>query len=460
MARISWCRSVLSTLPIASLLAAGLPAEHVPIAVADVHKGQVRTGKVHNGPVHSGRSPGLPGTEARFPARTSSMSAGGNIVAFSENIGASSGVSPLYVVFARDLTHGVTRRISRGVFAGVAAPGNGVHPYSTVSGDGRYVAFAQYTDVPRFDVLVYEMSSQTTRQISVGRNGAAPDGHSFNPAINGDGSAVAFESAATNLVAGDTNDDSDIFVGTGGTIRRASLTTNGQQANGNSHLPTISADGRYVIFVSDASNLVPGDTNDSTDVFVRDLQYGITNRVSLSSAGGQANGSSFDVAISADGRYVAFDSAASNLVAGDTNDRTDVFVRDLRYGITNRVSLSSSGAQGDGFSSSPALSADGRYAAFTSAATNLVTGDTNLRTDVFVRDIRFGATYRVSLGAGDTQGDGYSTAASISADGQFVAFTSAAGNLVPLDANGVEDGFVRDRWNRTTVRATVDTDPF
>jgi Tol biopolymer transport system component len=277
--------------------------------------------------------------------------------------------------------------------------------------------------------------------------------------VSDDGSVIAFESAATNLVAGDTNDDTDIFVSSGGSIRRVSVGASGQ-GDGSSHLPAISGDGRYVAFVSDADNLVPGDTNAAQDVFVRDLTYGITNRVSLSTDARQADGASFDPAISADGRYVGYDSVASNLVGGDTNGTADVFVRDLRYGITNRISLTGAGGQGTSYSAGPALSADGRYVAFTSAASNLVAGDSNGRSDVFVRDIRAGATYRVSLGAGDAQPNDASMAASISADGRFVAFTSAGSNLVAGDTNGVADGFVRDRWSRTTVRVSVDANPF
>jgi Tol biopolymer transport system component len=448
MARVSWYRSLLSVLPLAGLIAAGLPAAPLLVGHPAVHSGQTSRGAV-------------PGSEARYPARTSSMSASGSVVTFSENVGAPQGTS-LYLVFARDLARGVTQRVSRGLFSdgSAAAPGTGVHPFSAVSADGRYVAFAQYTDVPRFDVLLYDLATQASRQVSVGPAGAAPNGHSFHPALSADGAVVAFESAATNLVPGDTNDASDIFVSTaGGPIRRVSVGGSGQ-GDGNSHQPAISADGRYVAFISAAANLVPGDTNDLPDVFVRDLTYGITNRVSMSTAGRQANGASFDVAISADGRYVVYDSVAGNLVGGDSNLATDVFVRDLRYGITNRVSLNSASGQGNSYSAGPAVSADGRYVAFTSAASNLVSGDTNARSDVFVRDIRYGLTYRVSLGAGDTQPNGASTAASISADGRFVAFTSAGSNLVSADSNGVDDGFVRDRWGRTTVRATVDTDPF
>jgi TolB protein len=448
MTRANRFGSLLSVLPVAGLVAAALPAVPVLPAGPAVHRG-----------LASG--PAATAAEARYPTRASSISAAGDVVTFAENVGTGWGSTPLYVVFARDLVHAATQRISRGIQQDAArrAPGNGVAPDSVVSADGRYVAFSQWVDVPRFQVLLYDLSTHASRQVSLGHAGAGPDGPSFNPAISADGSYVAFESAATNLVSGDTNDASDVFRSDGSTIRRVSV-GGGGQADSGSHGPVISANGRYVAFTSDATNLVPGDTNDLPDVFVRDLRYGTTRRLSVATGGRQADGASFRLALSADGRYVAFESAATNLVPGDTNDRTDVFVRDLRYGTTNRVSLGSGRVQANGYySAGPSLSADGRYVAFTSDATNLVPGDTNGRPDVFVRDLRYGLTYRVSLGADGSQADGYSTAASISADGRFVSFTSIASNLVPDDTNGVEDGFVRDRWTRTTVRTTLDTDP-
>ena len=166
------------------------------------------------------------------------------------------------------------------------------------------------------------------------------------------------------------------------------MATDGTQANGDSASPAISADGRYVAFGSDASNLVPGDTNGTSDVFVRDLRSGTTQRVSVATDGTQANGDSDSPAISADGRYVAFASYASNLVPGDTNGTADVFVRDLRSGTTRRVSVATDGTQANGDSGSPAISADGRYVAFESDASNLVPGDTNHCVDVFVRDLK------------------------------------------------------------------------
>ncbi|MGZ4664922.1 MAG: TolB family protein, partial [Frankiaceae bacterium] len=158
------------------------------------------------------------------------------------------------------------------------------------------------------------------------------------------------------------------------------------QSDGRYAGAVVSANGRYVAFISGAANLVPGDTNTESDVFVRDRRAGTTTRVSVSNTGAQANGYSYEVAVSANGRYVAFDSNATNLVPGDTNDAQDVFVRDRRAGTTTRVSVSNSGAQGNGGSGDPAVSANGRYVAFNSFATNLVPGDTNDARDVFVRD--------------------------------------------------------------------------
>ena len=183
-------------------------------------------------------------------------------------------------------------------------------------------------------------------------------------------------------------------------------------------------------FRSGASNLVPGDTNGTSDVFVRDRQTGETTRVSLDSAGSQGNGTSWTPSISADGRFVAFHSLASNLVPGDTNGWDDVFVHDRQTGETTRVSVDSSGVQGDGDSRFAFISADGRFVAYHSNASNLVPGDTNGSLDVFAHDRQSGERELVSLGSSGTQGNDSSVAPSISADGRFVAFVSLASNLV------------------------------
>jgi Tol biopolymer transport system component len=174
-----------------------------------------------------------------------------------------------------------------------------------------------------------------------------------------------------------------------------------------------------------------------------------TTRVSVSSAGEQANSYSWFPAISADGRWVAFWSWANNLVTGDTNGTFDVFLYDRQTGNTTRVSVGSGGTEGNGESGPPSINADGRYVAFRSSASTLVAGDTNGVSDIFVHDRHVGTTTRVSLGPGEAQGNGHSSGAAISADGRWVAFSSAASNLVPADVNALQDVFVHDRQNKS-----------
>jgi Tol biopolymer transport system component len=243
----------------------------------------------------------------------------------------------------------------------------------------------------------------------------------------------------------------------GATTVLVSVNSSGQEASDGSFWPSPSADGRYVAFYSYASNLVPHDTNDARDVFVRDLELGVTERVSVSSTGHQTRvgGYAFPPSISADGRYVAFVSGGANLVADDTNGHEDVFVRDLELGVTERVSVSSSGHQTHLGGSYPSISADGRYVAFVSGGANLAPHDTNGKRDVFVRDLQLGVTRRVSVSSTGEHANGHSALPSISADGRFVAFGSDASNLVPHDTNGYGDVFVRDRKLGVTRRVSV-----
>jgi hypothetical protein len=189
-----------------------------------------------------------------------------------------------------------------------------------------------------------------------------------------------------------------------GTTTRVSVASDGTQGDGGSLSATISADGRYVAFWSVAGNLVSGDTNGKRDVFVHDRQTGQTTRVSVASDGGQGNSSSQDSSISADGRYVAFDSNAHNLVPDDTNYSYDVFVHDCQTGQTSRVSVASDGTQGNRYSTDPSISADGRHVAFDSRASNLVPGDTNENEDIFVHD-RGSAESCILPGFGDENGN-------------------------------------------------------
>ena len=338
--------------------------------------------------------------------------------------------------------------------------GNFASVAPALSADGRFVAFESVPtnlvpgDTNGFgDVFVHDRMTGTTERVSVALDGTQGNARSLSPAISADGRFVAFASTASNLVAGDTNGRQDVFVRDRmtGTTERVSVASDGTQGNASSYTPALSADGRFVAFDSDADNLVPGDTNASTDVFVHDRMTGTTERVTVTSNGTQGNSDSFTPALSADGRFVTFESDADNLVPGDTNGSTDVFVHDRLTGTTKRVSVTSDGTQGNGGSDFPVLSADGRFVAFESDAHNLVPGDTNGFTDVFVHDRLTGTTERVSVASDGTQGDSASVHPAISADGGIVAFNSAATNLVPSDTNAAVDVFVRVRTSPTTT---------
>ena len=350
----------------------------------------------------------------------------------------------------------VTERVSMDS-AGVE--GNGFSYYPSISGDGRYVAFDSLATnlVPGDangvgDVFVYDRETGAIQRVSVGSDGIEGNRVSRIPSISADGRYVAFISNATNLVLGDTNGVDDVFIHDRqtGTTERVSVATDSSQGDSSSGYPSISADGRHVAFSSRAANLVPGDTNADWDVFVRDRQTGTTERVSVSSNGSQGDAYSGYPSISGDGRYVAFSSQATNLVAGDTNGAWDVFIHDRQAGITERVSMTSDGLEGNGHSRDCAISADSRHIAFASFATNLVPGDTNGTWDVFVYDRETGTTERVSVGSSGNEGNGYSGDPAISAEGRHITFSSFASNLVPEDANGSGDVFVHDRDTGST----------
>jgi Tol biopolymer transport system component len=240
------------------------------------------------------------------------------------------------------------------------------------------------------DVFVRDLKLDTTTRVSVsssGRQANADAGFGAPGVVSGDGRFVVFESDASNLVRHDTNGVGDVFVWDAATARtvRVSLNTRDRQANAASRVPSMSRDGRYVSFSSDATNLVPNDGNGVADVFVRTVEAGRTSRVSVSTGGVEGDGGGGYASISAHGRYVAFDSFAANLVANDGNHVTDVFVHDLRTGRTRRASLSRSGDEGDGESRYPFISSDGRFVVFQSDATNLVANDANGTTDIYVR---------------------------------------------------------------------------
>ncbi|MDQ1500555.1 MAG: hypothetical protein QOI86_3895, partial [Actinomycetota bacterium] len=329
--------------------------------------------------------------------------------------------------------------------------GDGDSTSPVLSGDGSVVAFDSFADNlvsgdsnDASDVFVYERASGRTTRVSVASDGAQSNSGSFSPSISANGRFVAFASDATALVPGDHNRDGDVFVHDRQTGKTAliSVTSEGKPANGDSFAPAISADGRYVAFVSHATNLVRGDTNGAADVFVHDLENGRTTRVSVGSDGAQINSDAFEPSISGDGRYVAFATDAANVVPGDTNGASDVFVHDRQTGRTALVSATGDGHPSDRGSSSPALSADARTVAFVTDGA-LLPDDTNNSEDVYVANLATGALRRMSLASDGTEGNRPSLSPAVSANGTVVAFESLATNLAVADSNAACDVFWR-----------------
>jgi Tol biopolymer transport system component len=381
------------------------------------------------------------------------MSADGRFVVFSSD--ASNLVRPhakyLSEVFVRDRVAHTTRLIS---VSTSGQQGNGDSPDASISADGRFVAFDSYASnlvagaSGGLNVFVRDRVTHTTRLISTSLNGRPANGNSLEPSLSAHGRFVAFSSTASNLVPGETDNRSRVFVRdrVSHTTRLVSVPTKGGSINNESTGASISADGRFVAFSSSASSLV---ARVQGGVFVRDRARHTTSLISVGLRGRPANvAGSFAPSISADGRYVAFVSGGSNLVRGDTNKVVDVFVRDRVAHTTRRMSVSTKGHQTRESrwypNMDPCISAHGRYVAFVSNASNLVAGDTNQALDVFVRDTVAHTTRLVSVGLKGRLSIGGAELPAISADGRTVVFTSGAPDLVPGDTNNERDVFVRD----------------
>jgi Tol biopolymer transport system component len=301
------------------------------------------------------------------------------------------------------------------------------------------------------DVFLRDRAAGTTELVSVDSSGIQGNGDSGFASISGDGRYVAFMSSASNLVANDKNGHWDVFVRdrSTGVTERVSVGAAGFGGNADSGGPSISADGRYVVFSGAASNLVAGDTNGVSDVFLRDRTAGTTERISVDSSGGEANDDSWSdrgPLISSDGSLVVFSSRAWNLVANDRNYYSDIYLRDRSAGTTELLSVSSSGVQADWWCLSPSISSDGTSVAFCSYATTLIDG---VRSpwipSIYVHDRDDATTELLSVDSSGVEGNAASERPSIAADGQVVAFTSIATNLVPNDKNGFADVFVHER---------------
>jgi len=283
-----------------------------------------------------------------------------------------------------------------------------------------------------------------------------------NRSISGDGRYVVFSSEASNLVPNDTNNAADIFLldTQNGSVKRLSIATDGTQASSDSYGAVISANGQKVAFYSFASNLVSNDTNVRTDIFVHDIATATTTRVSVDSGGNQANSfgnGAMHPSISADGTRIAFQAHADNLVPNDTNGAFDVFVHDLATGITTRASVTSTGGEANANCLDACISGDGNHVAFTAQATNMVPGDTNGYDDIFLRDLVDNTTTHVSVADDETAGNQPVNHASVSHDGNRVAFASNSLWWTLDDTNINYDIFVRDIAAGTTVLASRNT---
>jgi flagellin-like hook-associated protein FlgL len=392
------------------------------------------------------------GVQGNGGSYVTAISADGRYVAFhsyASNL-VSGDTNATLDAFIKDTVTGVTTRVSTD---SSGLQGNSQSTVSAISADGRYVAFTSFASNlvsgdtnGAFDAFIKDTITGLTTRVSTNSSGVQGNASSSVTAISADGRYVAFNSVASNLVSGDTNLGYDAFIKDTltGITTRVSTNSSGGEGDNDSYVAAISADGRYVAVTSHASNLVSGDTNGVSDAFIKDTVTGMTRRVSTNSSGGEGDSDSYAIAISADGRYVAFTSYASNLVSGDTNGSGDAFIKDTVTGITTRVSTISSGGEGDSDSYVIAISADGRYVAFTSDASNLVSGDTNGSSDAFIKDTVTGITTRVSTNSSGGEADYASYVAAISADGRYVALSSDASTLVGGDTNGTGDSFVKD----------------
>ncbi len=367
-------------------------------------------------------------------------------------------------VFRRDLDTGKTELVDVNLEGDHTRYAFSSSP--SISADGRFVAFTSFghdlvladDDNIDDDVFVRDMVTGTTELVSTSLSGTTTgnDGSS-HPRITPDGRYVFFLSSATDLVLGDHDAEwvkQDIYrrdLWTDTTILVSKSMTSDGGGNGPSSNPIVSDDGRYVTFGSTASDLVPNDVNyEEEDVFRRDLALETTELVSVNETGtgtgtGPMHSSSGNASASSDGRFITFESEAEDLVPEDNNYNSDIFLRDMTLGVTKLVSIDRSGTgAGDETSRWPRISGDGRYVAFQSYARNLVPGATG-SSDIFVRDMGTNTTSEISTELNPNTGINGSWEPEISRDGRFVAFHSDEFHLLPNDPpRGWEDIYLKD----------------
>lgn len=404
------------------------------------------------------------GNEANGSSYGASISSDGNFIAFGTT---ASNFDPNDVggfidVYWRDRSAGVTTLISK---CATTAFCDAESLSASIDASGRRVAYVSISSnvVPNDlngtkDVFVRDVVASTSQLGSLGANCSPLSKEAGGGSLSANGRYLAFHTSDSSLVNGDNNATFDVFIRDTklGAVFPVSVNDNGEMGNGLSSSPKLSDDGRFVVFESGAKNLSALDNNVYADIYRKDLATGKLEVVSMNAGGQPANGTSNSSRISADGRYVVFASGASNLVVGDTNSKSDVFLRDMISGEVQLVSVGYLGLPANGSSGSPSVSSDGRYVAFQSSATNLIASDTNVRQDVFVRDMQNGVTALVSISSNGSMANGLSEFPRISADGRYIAFDSSASNLVSnLVDNEAFDVFVRDMWTSSTSCASV-----
>lgn len=282
--------------------------------------------------------------------------------------------------------------------------------------------------------------------VSHGPEDSFGNGDSFDPSVSTDGNFVVFASTANNLVENDNNNEADIFLYNKATreIKLISKNTKGQPANGASQSPKINSIGSTVVYMSYASDLVPGDSNGYADIFMYNLETQKTSRLSETSQKKEGNNSSSEPDINSDGRFVVFKSSADNLVENDFNEVADIFLLDTKSRKIKRVNIAENNEESNYTSRHPKISGNGQIVVFESDADNLVENDTNNKTDVFHIDLETGDIHRISLNSKQQQLNDASHNPVINATGQYIVFESKASNAVAGKATFKNRIYIRD----------------
>lgn len=336
----------------------------------------------------------------------------------------------------------------------------------TVSANGRWLAYESFGDfLPgdfdgHIDILLRDRLTGSVRIVSVSSSGDGGGLNALSPSMSADGRFIAFQGLSSDLTPGDSNGEHDIFLHDAwqATTTLISSTPAGVSGNGASSAPRISGDGQWIVFSSEASNLVAGDINGVADVFVRNVASGATQLVSVSTSGAAADANCTEPAISADGRFVVFTSSSSTLAPG-SSALAHIYLRDLQLGVTEIVSVNTAGLSSNGGSMRPRISADGRFVTFTSFATNLDASDPDSVSDVFLRDRVMATTELISRTAQNAPPFTMLSygPSDVSTDGRYVAFVSLASDL-GIPSGGAPDRlYVYDRLTAATIPASLST---